>query len=141
MGIIPYHINGKYPITLLFMPRPKLYRKIGFNPSITLYKPQGVPARAIEYVDLSLDELEAIRLKDLKDLDVIEGAKKMKISKSTFQRLYVSAHKKIASALINGKGIQIHKQIDLNFPGVIYRGRGGRGRNRGGRGFGGGANY
>ncbi len=38
----------------------------------------------LKQVNLSLDELESIRLKNHEGLGMIEGAKKMKISKSTF---------------------------------------------------------
>ena len=56
---------------------------------------------------------------------MIKAAKKMKISKSTFQRLLSSAHKKIADALINGKAIRIHKVIDFNFPAAQSAGKSG----------------
>lgn len=73
----------------------------------------------LEQVDLSLDELEALRLSDYEGLNMEAGAKKMKISRSTFQRLTSSAHKKIIDSLINGKAIQIHHDIDFNFPGRL----------------------
>lgn len=98
------------------MTRPKRYRKIAINPEVTFFKPSGVPVRFLEQVDLSLDELETIRLKHCKGMDMTEGAKKMKISKSTFQRLLTSGYKKIADALVSGKAIKIHKIIDFNFP-------------------------
>ena len=72
--------------------------------------------RFLEQVDLSLDELEVIRLKNYEGMNMTKGAKKMKISKSTFQRLLTSGCKKIADALTNGKAIRIHKIIDFNFP-------------------------
>jgi len=50
----------------------------------------------------------------------MKGAGKMKISKSTFQRLLTSSYKKIADALINGKAIKIHKIIDFNFPNIYH---------------------
>jgi predicted DNA-binding protein (UPF0251 family) len=78
-----------------------------FNPRIIYFKPQGVPLKFLEVVLLTLEEMEAIRLKNIKDLDQIECAKLMKTSQSTFQRILSSAHKKIADALINGKAIEI----------------------------------
>ena len=97
------------------MPRPKQFRNIGFDPEVTYFKPQGVPLRILEQVDLSLDELEAIRIKYLEGKDNEKGAKTMKISSSTFQRLIMSALKKITDGLVNGKAIMIHKKIDFNF--------------------------
>ncbi len=98
------------------MPRPKRCRNINFSPGVTYFKPQGVPMSAIEQVDLTLDELEAVRLKYLEEKDNEKGAKEMKISSSTFQRVLISALKKIADGLVNGKAMKIHKTIDFNFP-------------------------
>ena len=91
------------------MTRPKLCRKIGFNPNITYFKPQGVPMRFLKVVNLSLEEIEALRLKNIEELEQTECAKKMKTSQSTFQRILSSAYKKISDALINGKAIEIVK--------------------------------
>lgn len=91
------------------MPRPKLYRRIKFNPNVTYFKPQGVPMRFLEMVELTIEEAEALRLKNIKNLSQTECAKKMKTSQSTFQRILSSAYKKISEALINGKAIKIVK--------------------------------
>ena len=91
------------------MARPKLCRKIEFNPNITYFKPQGVPLRELEVVDLTLEEIEALRLKNIKGMDQIEAAEKMGTSQSTFQRILTSAYQKISDALINGKAIKIEK--------------------------------
>ena len=48
-----------------------------------------------------------MRLKDLESLEQEECAQKMKISQPTFHRLILSARKKIADAIINGKAIKI----------------------------------
>lgn len=56
---------------------------------------------------LSIDEFEAVRLKDLEGLDQIECAEKMDISQPTFHRLVISARKKVADALTHGKIIKI----------------------------------
>ena len=89
------------------MVRPTKPRKISVDPSVTYFKPRAIPLSILEEVDLGLDELEAIRLCDLKELDQSKAAKKMKISQSTFQRILTLAHKKIAQALIKGKAIKI----------------------------------
>jgi len=89
------------------MPRPRLYRKIKFNPKVTYFKPQGVPMRLLEVVELTLEETEALRLKNIKNLDQTECAKLMKTSQSTFQRILNSAYKKISIAIINGMAIKI----------------------------------
>ena len=63
--------------------------------------------RALEEVHLSHEEAEAIRLKDLEGLEQEEGARSMKISRPTFQRILASARQKMASALLYGKAIRI----------------------------------
>jgi len=89
------------------MVRPRLCRRIKFNPNITYFKPKGVPMVQLEEVILHVDEFEAVRLKDLEGLEQNECAKKMKISQPTFNRLILSARKKIADAIIKGKAIKI----------------------------------
>ena len=89
------------------MTRPKIIRCVNFEPEVTYFKPRGVPLSSLEETDLTIDELEAIRLKNYKRLEQVECAKKMKISQSTFQRILCLANKKIAAALINGRAIKI----------------------------------
>ncbi len=89
------------------MPRPRIPRRVWFTPNVTYFKPAGVRMIFLEEVILTVDEFEAIRLRDYEDLSQTEAAKKMGISQPTFQRLYESARKKIADALINGKAIRI----------------------------------
>jgi predicted DNA-binding protein (UPF0251 family) len=94
------------------MPRPRLCRKIEFNPNITYFKPQGVPMRELEIVELTAEEIEAYRLRHINDMEQQEAADKMHTSQSTYQRILYSAYKKIADALINGKAIKIIKNSD-----------------------------
>lgn len=89
------------------MSRPRLCRRICFNPNVTYFKPQGIPLKFLDVVTLSLEEIEALRLKNIEGLEQTSAAKKMKTSQSTFQRILSSAYKKISDALINGKAIQI----------------------------------
>ena len=93
------------------MTRPRLYRRVKFNPDITYFKPQGVPMRHIELVELTVEEIEALRLKNIENLNQLECAKKMKTSQSTFQRILSSAYKKISEAIIKGKAIKIIKEF------------------------------
>ena len=62
---------------------------------------------SLEEVNLTLDELEAIRLADLTELYQEDAAKKMNISRQTFGNIINSAHKKIADALLNAKALKI----------------------------------
>ena len=63
--------------------------------------------RYLDVIKLTAEEAEALRLKNIKDLDQIECAKLMNTSQSTFQRILSSAYKKISQALIEGKAIEI----------------------------------
>jgi len=89
------------------MVRPRLCRRVRFNPNVTYFKPRGIPLNKLEEVILLVDEYEAVRLKDLEGLEQEECAKKMKISQPTFHRLVLSARKKIADVIINGKALKI----------------------------------
>ena len=90
-------------------PRPCIKRRVRFNPNVDYFKPAGVPLVALEEVQLSLAEVEAIRLFDVKKLEQKKCAEKMEVSQPTFSRILDSARKKISDALINGKAIRIEK--------------------------------
>jgi predicted DNA-binding protein (UPF0251 family) len=91
------------------MVRPRLCRKIRFNPNVTYFKPQGVPLRLLDVVELTVEEVEALRLRNEEGLEQEEAAQKMNTSQSTFQRILSSAYKKTTEALIKGKAIKITK--------------------------------
>jgi predicted DNA-binding protein (UPF0251 family) len=61
----------------------------------------------LEEVNLTLDELEAVRLADLEGLYQEDAARKMDISRQTFGNIINSAHKKIADVLLNAKALKI----------------------------------
>lgn len=89
------------------MPRPRCRRNIGFLPQVTYFKPAGIRMAELDEVVLQHDELEAIRLKDLLGESQEEAARKMNVSQPTFHRLLLSAHEKIAHAIVNGKALRI----------------------------------
>jgi len=91
------------------MPRPRLRRRIGFNPNIVYFKPQGIPMPNLKMVELTHEEVETLRLKNIENLEQKEAAKKMGTSQSTFQRILSSGYKKLSDAIINGKAIKIIK--------------------------------
>lgn len=78
-----------------------------FLPEATYYKPAGIPLQDLEEVNLSVAELEAVRLKDLERLDQEQCAVQMGVARTTFQRLLYSAHTKIADVLVQGKALRI----------------------------------
>ena len=89
------------------MPRPSKCRRVAYLPEVTYFKPAGIPLRELEEVVLSVEEIEAIRLKDIEGLEQEAGATKMNVSRPTFQRVLVSARQKIADAILNGKAVSI----------------------------------
>lgn len=91
------------------MPRPHKMRRIRGNPNSHYFKPAGIPKCDLQESILRKDEFEAVRLKDYEGLDQTDCAKKMDVSQSTFHRLILSARKKIADAIVNGKSIKIEQ--------------------------------
>ena len=89
------------------MGRPCLKRRVNFNPQVRFFKPQGIPMSGLEVVELKKEELEAVRLKYVKDLDQKECSMRMNTSPATLQRILASANRKIALALVTGKAIKI----------------------------------
>lgn len=89
------------------MPRPVKPRWVEFSPGVTYFKPAGVRMRELEEIQLGLDEVEAIRLKDLVGLEQEQCAERMGVAQSTFQRVLTAARNKVASALIEGKALRV----------------------------------
>lgn len=58
-------------------------------------------------VELTREEAEALRLKNIRGLSQTECARLMKTSQATFQRILTSAYRKTSDALINEKAIRI----------------------------------
>ena len=72
-----------------------------------MFKPRGIPATLLDTVTLGVDELEALRLKDLEGLQQEEAAAKMNVSQPTLHRILESAHRKTADSLVHGKALVI----------------------------------
>jgi len=89
------------------MGRQPLWRRVGFIPRVTYFKPAGVRLDQSQEICLAVEEAEAIRLKDLEGLEQEECAQRMNVSRTTFARVLNSARQKMADALLNGKAIRI----------------------------------
>lgn len=89
------------------MARPTKWRKVENIPTISYFIPSETDVDAISRNILKLEELEAIRLKDLEGLEQRECAERMEVSRPTFQRILLAAREKIADSLVNGKIIHI----------------------------------
>jgi predicted DNA-binding protein (UPF0251 family) len=80
---------------------------VGCPPACTEFLPARTGDSTPEETVLTVDEFEAVRLKDLEGLEQCECAARMEISQPTFHRLVVLARKKVADALTHGKTIKI----------------------------------
>ena len=89
------------------MSRQPRWRRVDYIPKITYFKPAGVPLAQLQEIRISVEEAEALRLKDLDGLEQEDCARKMNVSRSTFARILLAARQKIADALLNGKAIRI----------------------------------
>jgi predicted DNA-binding protein (UPF0251 family) len=90
--------------------RPRRNRRVGFDHQANFYKPQGIPLKNLDIIELSFEELEALRLKNIENKNQDECADSMKTSQSTFQRILSDAYRKISRGLIEGKAIKIIKE-------------------------------
>jgi predicted DNA-binding protein (UPF0251 family) len=89
------------------MARPRIFRKISGKPEITCFKPEKEDMDSLEPIEITIDEFEAIRLRDYHDVQQKKSAEIMRISQPTFHRILNSARKKISRALIDGNSIII----------------------------------
>jgi len=61
----------------------------------------------LEEIELTLDEVEALRLADLEALYQADAAAQMGISRQTFGNIIARAHRKVAEAILGGKALRI----------------------------------
>ncbi|HSM75288.1 MAG TPA: DUF134 domain-containing protein, partial [Desulfobacterales bacterium] len=78
------------------MVRPQKNRIVAFNPSISYFKPRGIPMIELEEVQLTVDEREAIRLADLLGMSHEEAGRRMGVSRATFGRIVQNARRAVA---------------------------------------------
>jgi len=89
------------------MPRPCCPRHIAHRPPASYFKPAGIPLRELQEIELAADELEALRLADVEDLYHTEAAKRMRVSRQTFDRIVRRARMKVAEALVRGRALRV----------------------------------
>ena len=89
------------------MPRPRHKRHIDSPPVMEGFKPFGIPMMDLEPVILLFEEYESVRLADYEGLNQEEAAKRMKVSRPTFTRIYQQARQSIARAFVEGQAILI----------------------------------
>jgi len=87
--------------------RPAKKRRICNYPSFINFGPCKKRDENEEYIFITLDELEALRLIDLEKLTQEECSEQMGVARSTVQRIYEIAREKLTFSIINGKYIAI----------------------------------
>ena len=88
------------------MPRPVKCRKICHFPNTLEFFPADNTEKKTPIV-LTVDEYETIRLLDKKGYSQEQCAASMQVARTTVQRIYEIARKKIADALIDGHPLRI----------------------------------
>lgn len=92
------------------MPRPRYRRNLRFRPRVYYFKPRGVPMRELQTVQLLAEEVEALKLYHIDQLDQTSAAEQMHISQPTFSRTLDRAYQKVSRALIDGCAIEIQSK-------------------------------
>lgn len=88
------------------MPRPIKCRRVCQYPQTVLFTPSDT-APEKEPVILTVDEYEAIRLIDREGCGQEDCAAFMQIARTTVQRIYESARKKLADCIVEGRPLRI----------------------------------
>lgn len=89
------------------MPRPPKPRNICEMPKYSVFGPKGVKMNKLNKIEMSIDELETIKLLDYSGLNQEEAAKQMNVARTTVQRIYEIARKKVSQCLIDGSVIVV----------------------------------
>ena len=84
--------------------REKL-RRVGIIPEYRGFTPDGLASG--DAIDMTVDELEVLRLCDLEGLNQEAVAQHMGIARATVTAICSRAHRKVADALVNGRALVI----------------------------------
>ncbi len=85
------------------MPRPRKWRRVCCLPENSKFGPINNNSNNESTIQMTVDEYETIRLIDLEGFNQEECANKMNIARTTAQGIYISARRKLADSLVNGK--------------------------------------
>lgn len=89
------------------MVRPRKWRRVCTLPEVNEFGPLNFLKEINELITMTVEEYETIRLMDLEWLNQEQCAEAMGVARSTVQRIYDDARKKIADSLVNGKMLKI----------------------------------
>lgn len=89
------------------MPRPRKWRRVCCLPGSNLFGPLNSGKDTDDFVTMTIEEYEAIRLIDLEGLTQEECAESMDVARTTVQRIYNDARRKLAQSLVNAEILKI----------------------------------
>lgn len=93
---------------MIELPRPRKWRRVCNTPKHTCFGPIDGGNKSIdELIVMTVDEYETIRLIDLEGMSQLDCSELMNVGRTTAQRIYNQAKKKLAKALVEGKAIKI----------------------------------
>lgn len=89
------------------MPRPRKCRKVCCLPNSNEFGPLNTYVQH-QAIVMSIEEYEVVRLIDLQDFSQEQAAESMHVARTTVQRIYNDARKKIADCIVNSKQLKIY---------------------------------
>lgn len=89
------------------MVRPRKWRRVCTLPEVNKFGPIDNYNNTDDPIIMTVEEYETIRLMDLEGLNQEECADAMGVARSTVQRIYDDARKKLADSLVNRKIVKI----------------------------------
>ncbi|HHU69599.1 MAG TPA: DUF134 domain-containing protein [Thermoanaerobacterales bacterium] len=92
------------------MARPRKWKRVCKMPELNTFGPyanKGSEINIDDTVEMTVEEFETIRMIDLEGLTQEQCGERMQVARSTVQRLYETARKKLADSLVNGKVLTI----------------------------------
>lgn len=92
---------------IMNMARPSNPRRVCRIPDYKLFKPAGKGCSSREPVEMGLDEFEALRLSDMEGLYQEDGSKRLGVSRQTYARILTEAHRKVITAMVEGRFLVI----------------------------------
>ena len=95
------------------MPRKVKCRKVCHYPQTLEFLPQNNDAEQ-EPIILTIDEYETIRLIDRRGMSQEQCAAFMQIARTTVQRIYETARKKLADFVVEGRPLRIEAAISVS---------------------------
>jgi predicted DNA-binding protein (UPF0251 family) len=89
------------------MPRPRKWRNVCCLPENNLFGPLNAQKPVGGMIVMTVDEYETIRLIDLEAMTQEECAERMNVARTTVQRIYNDARRKVAESLVDGNILKI----------------------------------